>query len=450
VAHFRTVRDPDLSLWQSAVDEVVAKRTASTQLLSEGEEPVVQRPDPGTQMVLGAAIDVTAEAEKKPLTPPVAAGPAATQGVEQFAQFCSNIARKLAWAKITGNAAEATAAALQFSQYQQCDKGWLEVAAKYEEFQIAAKLNHAALPYVTYKTIDDFVIDGHLPADATIAIVGDWGTGEDASKQVLAQIARKSPDVVIHLGDIYYSCTDFEVENYFLKIWNQYFDITKISTYTLSGNHDMYSGGAPYYRLLKTLGQPASYCCIRNDHWQFVMIDTGINDRNPTGSVPTFLQKGEVPWIEERIAQAAGRKTVLLSHHQLFTRFSNIVDPPPSGQAGLAINATLQGQLSTVIPQIALWIWGHEHDMVIYDEQQGVLARCLGNGAIPVLPDPYPPVGPPQPWHPEITADETIRPVMNGQFLTHGYAIMKLKGPNATVSYYMDNDEDNPLKVDNF
>ncbi len=70
MAHFRTVRDPDLSLWQSAVDEVVAKRTASTQVLSEGEEPVVQRPDPGSQMVLGAAIDVTAEAEKKPLSHP--------------------------------------------------------------------------------------------------------------------------------------------------------------------------------------------------------------------------------------------------------------------------------------------------------------------------------------------------------------------------------------------
>ncbi len=447
MAHLKTVRDPDLSLWQSAVDEVVAKRTAATHVLSEGVESAVQRPDPGGQMVQGAATDVTAEAQSEPLSSPVAAGPAATPAAEDFAQFCSTMARKLAMARIEGNAADATAAALQFSQFQQCDPGWLEVVAKYEEFQVAATLNHATIPYITYKTIDDFVMDGRLPDPATVAIVGDWGTGEDAAQEVLAQIARKKPDVVIHLGDIYYSGTDFEVQNYFLKIWNQYFDTTKTPTFTLSGNHDMYSGGAPYYTLLETLGQPASYCCIRNNFWQFVMIDTGINDRTPIGSAPTFLQNTEVPWIEERIAQAGGRKTVLLSHHQLFTRFSNIVDPPPSGQAGLAINENLQQQLGNVIPQLTLWIWGHEHDMVIYDKQQGVLARCLGNGAIPVLPPEGP--GPQQPEHPEITADDTIRPVLNGEFLTHGYAIMVLNGPNATVSYYMDNDEVNPVKIDN-
>ena len=448
MSRFQTIRDPDLSLWQSAVDEVVASHTGNTQVLSEGEAPVIRRPDAADPMVQGAFIDVHAESKGKPITLPATLGAGATESVEGFAQVCSNAARQLAMAKINGDAAQIAASEAQFSQYQKCDAKWLEVAEKYAQFQIAAKFG-AKIPYAVWQNIDDFVIDGKLGPDATIAILGDWGTGEDAAKQVLAQIARKKPNAVIHLGDIYYSCTDFETQNYFLNIWQQYFDVTKTPSFTLSGNHDMYSGGAPYYALLKTLGQPASYCCLRNDNWQFVMIDTGLHDRMPGGNDPTILEDTEVTWVERRLATAAGRKTVLLSHHQLFTRFSNIVDPPLAQDKGLAVNPSLQKQLGPLLPQIAVWLWGHEHDMVIYEKQLDILARCIGNGGIPVLPPSDDPPPPPTP-HPEIAADETIRPVLNGEFLSLGYAIMKLNGSDATIDYYMNNDEDNPVMTDMF
>jgi Calcineurin-like phosphoesterase len=441
----KPVRDPDLSLWQSAVDEVVAKSTASSHAQSIGETPVIQRPDTSNQMVQAAAIDAEAEAAGTPLSPPVVTGPTATEGVGSLIQYCSNIARQIAMAKINGDAAQAAALELQFSKYQQCDARWVEVEQKYAEFQLAAKLANAKVPYIVYSSIDDFVIDGKLPDNATVAIVGDWATGTDEAKQVMVQIARKKPDVVIHLGDIYYSCTDFEVQNYFLQIWNQYFDPAKIPSFTLSGNHDMYSGGAPYYALLKQLNQPASYCCLRNDNWQFVMIDTGINDRIPNGPDPTFLQDTEVAWVKQRVATAGTRKSVLLSHHQLFTRYSSIVSPPPAGQPALAINPKLQAQLGDVLPNFAVWLCGHEHDLVIYEKQLGILLRCVGNGAVPVLSSQQPTV-----QHPEILADDSIRPTPNGPFLAHGYAIMKLNGPNATISYYLDTDEDTPVKIDSF
>jgi Calcineurin-like phosphoesterase len=448
MSHIKPFRDPDMSLWQSAVDEVVAMHTAKAQVQSVGETPVIERPASDNNMVQGAIIDGEAEQQNQTLQPPSAGGTTATEGVGGFAQYCSSMARQLALAKIKGDAAEVAACEAQFAAYQQCDPRWLEVAEKYAEFEAAAKISDAKVPYIVYDSIDDFVIDGKLSDNAKVAIVADWGTGQDVAKQVLAQIARKSPDVVIHLGDIYYSCTDFEVQNYFLQIWKQYFDPSKIPSFTLSGNHDMYSGGAPYYSLLKTLNQPASYCCLRNQNWQFVMMDTGLNDRTPGGVDPTFLTDTEVAWVTQRVATAAGRKTIFLSHHQLFTRFSNIVDPPPAGQNGLSVNPRLQTQVGGLLPQVAVWLWGHEHDMVIYEKQLGVLARCLGNGAIPVLPPSDPPGSPPP--HLEITADETIRPVLNGEFFTHGYAIIQLTGPNATISYYMDNDETTPVKVDNF
>jgi len=27
-------------------------------------------------------------------------------------------------------------------------------------------------------------------------------------------------------------------------------------------------------------------------------------------------------------------------------------------------------------PQIAIWLWGHQHKLVIYKKQIGILARC--------------------------------------------------------------------------
>ena len=441
----KPVRDPDLSLWQSAVDEVVAKSTSSSHTQSIGETPVIQRPDTSDPMVQGAAIDAEAVEAGTPLSPPAVAGPLAAEGVGSLIQYCSTVARQIAMAKLSGDTAKAAALSLQFAKYQQCDARWVEVEEKYAEFQAAVKLANAKVPYIVYNSIDDFVIDGKLPANATVAIVGDWGTGTDEAKQVMVQIARKQPDVVIHLGDIYYSCTDFEVQNYFLQIWKQYFDPSKIPSFTLSGNHDMYSGGAPYYALLKQLNQPASYCCLRNDNWQFVMIDTGLNDRTPSGSIPTFLADTEVAWVKQRVATAGTRKSVLLSHHQLFTRYSSIVSPVPDGQTALAINPKLQAQLGDILPNFAVWLCGHEHDLVIYEKQQGILMRCVGNGAVPVLSSE-----PPTVQHPEIAADDSIRPVPNGPFLTHGYAIMKLNGASATISYYLDNDENNPVKVESF
>ncbi len=440
----KPVRDAGLSLWQSAVDEVVAKRSSASRAQSVGEASAVQRPDTTNQMVQGAAIDVEAEAASKPLSLPATGGQVAAESVVSFVQYCSNIARQLAIAKINNDTTQIAAAEALLSKYQQCDPGWLEVAAKYAEFQIAANLCSAKSPYIVYNSIDDFVIDGKLPDDATVAIVGDWGTGQNAAKQVMVQIARKQPNVVIHLGDIYYSATDFEIQNYFLQIWKQYFDPGKIPSFTLAGNHDMYGGGASYYALLQQLNQPASYCCLRNQNWQFVMIDTGLHDRTPGGSTPTFLEDTEVAWVKQRITTAGGRKSVLLSHHQLFTRYSHIVDPPAPGQPPLAVNPNLQRQLGDMLPQFAVWLCGHEHDLVIYEKQFGILMRCIGNGGVPVLAANRPSV-----QHPEIAADDTIRPAPNGDFLTHGYAIMKLNGPNATISYYLDNDEDHPVKVDN-
>ena len=429
MSKLKQYRFAELSLWQSAVDEVVAKKAAVAQAQDINAVGVVTRPDSSHSMVAAAVQDLNAVESGNDAPPPPSPPPHATEDVGTVVRYCSSLARNYAWAKLRGD----QAAIDQYGKpllekFGVCDPGWADTAIKYAEFLASRQ----AVPYRTYKDIGDYVIPNGLPDKGTIAIVGDWGTGQAEAKQVLAQLACKQPDVVIHLGDIYYSATDFEVDNYFYNIWSSILDLTKVRTYTLAGNHDMFSGGAPYYRLIDKLGQPASYFCLRNANWQFVNIDTGLNDREPGGTKPTFLQDTEVAWIKDKIQNAGGRRTILLSHHQLFTAYEDI--------AGQALNDKLLGQLSSILPSVDMWLWGHEHNLVFYDRYQGVLARCIGHGGFPVG---VAEIGKAK------FGDVPVRqvPVPLGTtppFYNHGYAIIDLDGASGRISYYQDTDEDNP------
>ena len=431
MSKLKQTRDPDLSLWQSAVDEVVARKRAAT---APAGAPALAatRPDTTQTMVQAAAADVTAEESKQPLQLPTALAPPAVEGAIDTVKYCSNVARKLAVAICDGDKDQEAICRAQLGKFTVCDAGWMEPVEKY----VAFKLGQGTIPYRRYTDIDEYVIDGKLPDNAKLAIVGDWGTGQDEAKQVLQQIRRKNPDVVIHLGDIYYSGTSFEVDQYFYQIWSSVLDLSRTPTFTLSGNHDMFAGGAPYYALLDKLGQPASYFCLRNDNWQLVAVDTGLHDCKPGCSDPTYLEDSEVAWLQRRLDQAGDRRTMLLSHHQLFTAFEDI-----GGSS--AVNDKLQAQTGPLLEKIAIWIWGHEHNLVIYKKQMNILARCVGHGAFPVglteVPD--------RPKHPEI-ATEDFRLAQGKEFYAHGYAIVELNGPNADVSYYQDTDEDNAVFVD--
>jgi len=426
-------RDPDLSLFQSAVDEVVARKTAGTQSQDTGGPAVITRPDPDNNMVKTAnteahAVNAATESGAPPPPPPPAPAQAATEDLGSQLSYCASLARNYGVAKLLGHTADANRyQALLTAKDGDCDPDWVETSLQYEKFL----LSKGTIPYRVYKNMSDFVIDGKLPANARVAIVGDWGTGQDTAKTVLAQIARKNPDVVIHMGDVYYSGTDFEMQSYFYNIWQEGLDLTKIATFTLAGNHDMFCGGAPYYKLIDQLGQPASYFCLRNDNWQFLAMDTALHDSKPEGNVPTYLEDTELAWIADKLQNRGNRRTVLLSHHQLFAANEDI--------CGKSVNDHLNQQLSPLLPGVDMWLWGHEHNLVIYQKYMGVLARCIGHGAFPVGLSEIPatPEFPDVPMVPLRLGD-------NGIFYNHGYAIMDLAGNTATLSYYQDSDETEP------
>ena len=260
-------------------------------------------------------------------------------------------------------------------------------------------------------------------------------------------MATLDPDIVIHLGDIYYAGSVAECDAFYQNV-RKTFPLQPV--FSLCGNHDMYSGGTPYYALLNRLGQPASYFSLRNANWQLLALDTGYNDYNPfreeramtwlrdgTGADGTHVDEvSEVKWLADKMASAEGRRTILMSHHPLLTRHS-----PIAGDQ--VCNARLLKQVQPWLEDVTLWLWGHEHSQSIFEPFAGLKrGRCLGAGAIPTLPAE-------QPYEadagfaagqtpPGLLDDPTARlgidPVTGWHDL--GFGLLALQGATATMTYY--------------
>ena len=228
-----------------------------------------------------------------------------------------------------------------------------------------------------------------------VALIADWGTGLDDANWLLSEMMQRKPDVLIHLGDIYYAGTASENRANFLNPMDSV--APNIPIYTLSGNHDMYSGGAPYYSLLSQLNatpalrpyqQKASYFCLRSANWQILAMDTGLHDGDPLNVTTnlTFLDPQEAAWHIDKLKNTGGRRTILLSHHQLFTAFGGGVGQGSNGKP-LAYNPNLYSTFAPYLGRIALWLWGHEHNFEIFFHPLSARrkAAALGAAAIPCL-----------------------------------------------------------------
>ncbi|MGH9355528.1 MAG: metallophosphoesterase family protein [Terriglobia bacterium] len=442
MSRMKQFRNPKLSIWQSAVDEAIARRAVAAQAAAPAGAPAAKlgRPDAAHRMVRESASYCSAIAGEKSFQQ-LAATPLPPEGLLHTLSYCSVVALKLAKAAILGNQQDYETYKSELGKFTDCDPLYLQATERYVEYFIA---QCKKIPYRAYKNLSDFVIDGKLPGKARVAILGDWGTGEEVALKVLRQIAAKKPDVVIHLGDVYYSGTEFEDQSYFFQPWTEILNLaqTKIPTFTLSGNHDMYSGGVGYYKLIEQLGQPASYFCLRNDDWQFLAMDTGLHDNNPAedGSAATYLEDTELAWHDDKMKNAGSRRTILLSHHPLMSAYEPI--------DGHEVNMRLQPQVFSFLPNVALWLWGHEHNFVVYGPfgrlQRG---RCLGHAAFPVGVDELP-SAPIFSNVPVITKDSSGKSIKLGQtdgLYNHGYAILDLDGASGAIAYYQDTDEQNPL-----
>ena len=442
----RTFRDPFLSVYQSMMSDIAKANSPGASLESVTDEDA-PKPDEVAAGELVAARTADAEMRKVGVEPQIDQSALEDMSVPENIQVCAALAKDLLVAKIFGDKARAKEIEEEFLPGSKCDPKWVATINEYVQyFGPNGKLRE--IPYIKPSAVGPKIIK--IKANAKIGLVGDWGTGAAPAKRVLAQLAEQKPDVVVHLGDIYYSGTEDECRTNFEAVVNSVLDRASndISVYTLAGNHDMYCGGIGFYSMLKRLNkpameQPASFFCLRadDDSWQLLGIDTGKHDFSPIAvtHAETFIDEEELAWHEERIREFAG-KTILLSHHQLFSSFSHIGKPQANGRA-LSYNPRLKSafeRLKATGKAIPGWFWGHEHNLCIYKPYLGLeFGRCLGHSAIPVFSQDNPYNVLSEIDDPPGIAEEAKLSVSDGVY-AHGFAMMTLQPSSVAVDYYED------------
>src|ERR1700681_1422847 len=212
-----------------------------------------------------------------------------------------------------------------------------------------------------------------LPTDAVrlssrvrLAILGDWGTGLYGAPLCATSIARDRQGfaAVVHLGDVYYSGSQNEVQQNFLNHWPW---LDHVVNRACNSNHEMYGGGGPYLnQTLTAFNQGSSVFRFENDDWVIVGLDTAYDEHE--------LGQGQGDWLGDVVSGLMDRRLVLFSHHQLYSHLS--------GQG-----PKLQTKLRDLLDKgsIFAWYWGHEHLLAIYDAHPKwrLHARCVGHSGYP-------------------------------------------------------------------
>ena len=239
------------------------------------------------------------------------------------------------------------------------------------------------------------VIDYKLPANAKVVILGDYGTGLPDAVSMLEHIMTTlDPDCIIHVGDVYYSGTEHEcITEIFDVFLNVFKKVGKsVPLFSIPGNHEYMSGGQGFYNhvldvnnkagLPASTYQVASYFCLRSEDekWQFLGMDTGFNSLpTPMPTIGPKLKPSEVEWHKNKLNNFDGR-TILLSHHQLYSVNALINDVKKFGGSPY-LNDHLMELFSPHFDSIPAWFWGHEHSLGIFEEGVHGLAkgRLVGN-----------------------------------------------------------------------
>lgn len=402
---------------------------------------------------------------------------------------CLNLMLRYAWARLRGDNATATEIQNEFEKSSCGAIGWLGAAFDY----LVALIEGDTIPYVPAPSPPDNSFVYALPEQTSfrIGILGDWGTGEPVAQSVINALVAQDLDLILHVGDIYYAGTPGEVQSNYIDMVNtaRALNHTNVPVYNLAGNHDMYSGGAPFYNALPLVNQgavfpnspgtpvpvqQASFFSLQNSWLQLQGMDTGYYDSDlfDVGNDTTMLHTEEAAWHLNQMQQASehGRSVFLFSHHQAWSTFLGIGTGTGTvgdreaiaSMAMASYNVNLQAQLATAPANtVKAWFWGHEHVLEVYDQaaianstavnvQTGTngplsalfpwvpYATCIGYSAFPVLLSdaPYDVVAPGISYNSNYVLGTSgapgVEPVYN-----HGFCILEVaqSGP-ATATYY--------------
>ena len=283
-----------------------------------------------------------------------------------------------------GAAAAPALAEAPLEQFGPLDPGWIECVVDGFKTLLEEKA-----PFKTHQSLNDFL--QAIPDQITIAVVGDWGAHNDPAKRVAEQIRAAKPDIIVHLGDIYYAGQDDEAEDS-LKLW----PLADLATgaippgtsFGLNGNHEMFSGGHAYFeKVLPKFGHTASYFGLRNNFWQILAFDSAYAEHRllppeeATGDQSALASQWN--WLVDKFKNSS-LPTILLSHHEPISSFAQ------ENSDGENLRKDFQKFVAAAGRQPFGWFFGHEHKCTIYDLTDAFpfRTRLIGHGCIPHSPPP--------------------------------------------------------------
>jgi hypothetical protein len=269
-------------------------------------------------------------------------------------------------------------------QFTHRDPRWLETIAK----AVAARFLRPPHDFVEDLPPPQF----KLADKARIILVGDWGTGGLAAKEVGKLVREElegAGDVethLIHLGDVYYMGETEEAKRNLLDLWPiKPAEARRWHSWALNGNHDMYSGGYGYFDTIlgddrfagqrRADGRAQSFFRLHNAHWQLLGLDSAWdNHLLRYRGLHGFLKDPQGKWVYDSVKAAGGRRTILLTHHQFLSTHEHHL----RGDFPAKLRRTFEAG------GVEAWFWGHEHRcMTFYPRPQVRYAACVGNGAMP-------------------------------------------------------------------
>jgi hypothetical protein len=465
------------ALWRSSAEQALAKTAGHTRPRREPEEPLLDAVDRSLDLL----------EQGKPVPKPKGK----SEDDPDVAAYLSMLHHRKAHADMAANEKLQEALTGQLAEFIYGNPAWQEMLIQY-------CLYYGQYPYHTggtpqYRSWQDEgnheqsygTVAWQLPTDATVAIVGDVGTGTDIAAGTLNAVMSFKPDAILHLGDVYYSGTPFEMEHSFMGLLDEVFDACKrrVPVFTVPGNHEYFTGNIPLLacfdsgRLAVTgdQRQQASYFCLRtgDDGWQFLGLDTGFYGHmmsapaadqqaalelllaeqpgqklDPTTPIQlpappgpmVKLRDDEVAWQLDKLHGFKGR-SVLLSHHQLYSAVQTCGVAPtgPDDPNRQYVNTALWQQLGAAFTDnVAAWFWGHEHNLGVFQDGYRPadwptdiaanypalpIGRCAGHAAIPVAAgeNPYATTWP-------VPLAEGTQLGLTAGWYNRGFEILKLHG----------------------
>ena len=449
----KRIHNQQLSLWQS----VVAQHALNSKQAGSQESKSIKASSIQDHPMIAATnhfIDRTFEEEAEELKsqPKLNSSDSQADLNSQLSHLCYNIAQ----AKVKGDADLEASLTASYRKFSDKDPGFITCATTYAKYYA---LYRGVLKYNSWQDnggLNYGVIDYKLPNDAKVAVIGDWGTGmEDAACLLQTLLNTHQPDVIVHLGDIYYSGTPDECAANYSQIFDTAFQKygKRLPVFTIPGNHDYYAFGYGYYEMVTAMNsflpaavQEASYFCLRTEDngWQFLGMDTGYNDANPADQFNTYyagpqLNASEITWHKDKLDNFEGA-TLLFSHHQMYSHHAKLNGSLSSYGSYPNLNKYLLDVFRPYFNgKVAGWMWGHEHNQVIY--QDGLYGlpkgRLTGASAFEEMTseNPY------TVNYPNVPIQSQYQLGNSYGYYNHGYAIIDLSvRQNPTdpveISYY--------------